>query len=313
MLQQGWKAFAVYYGRRKMMKGLCLAAAWVCSALPLAASAQSPAAQAGSANVEQQYKNCANGYYTGPRPGRIRFTKDTWLWVVTPEFAKKFCMPAEFISEELKGAEAIAFKVDEDPNEEVCGWADNAAVCGREKNLRFEIYMKASVNLPKKRDLPYYNPATLPSKFLIAKTDIEHQASQRTAKSNPKTGALGVFESQQVGLQGIKDGKIVWPITTLYSELYFKEVFEGIDFMAFHGQTGRFKNPRMEKQDIQRFVISFSQLGDVSSTDKGKTFKDFAHVIELPKSFSDKIRARDKEPGMSVEDLAKRAFGVVTK
>ena len=27
------------------------------------------------------------GYYSGPRPGKNRYTKDEYLWVVTPEFA----------------------------------------------------------------------------------------------------------------------------------------------------------------------------------------------------------------------------------
>ena len=144
-----------------------LAMVFALAAINTSANAQTPMSQAQGEKLEQQYKGCTNGYYTGPRPGRIRYTKDNWIWVVTPEFAKKFCMPAEFISEELKGAEAIAFKVVEDQNEEVCGWGDKTEVCAREKSLRFEIYMKNSIKLPKVRDLGYYSSATLPSHFLI--------------------------------------------------------------------------------------------------------------------------------------------------
>ncbi|MBX9868509.1 MAG: hypothetical protein K2X63_01810 [Burkholderiaceae bacterium] len=60
---------------------------------------------------EPQDQNCSEGSYSGPRLGRVRYTKDTFIWVTTPEFAKKFYMPEEFISSELKEAEAVVFKI----------------------------------------------------------------------------------------------------------------------------------------------------------------------------------------------------------
>eukprot|EP01041_Mallomonas_annulata_P026777 gene26777-48206_t len=94
------------------------------------------------AQVKTQYENCPSGHYTGPRPGKARYTKDPWLWVVTPEFARKFCMPPEFVSSELQGAEAIAYKMVQNQDEEVCGWGDNPDVCRRASEHRFEIYYK---------------------------------------------------------------------------------------------------------------------------------------------------------------------------
>ena len=38
------------------------------------------------------------------------FHKDPNVWVVTPKFAKTFGMPDEFISNELQGVEAIAYR-----------------------------------------------------------------------------------------------------------------------------------------------------------------------------------------------------------
>lgn len=259
------------------------------------------------ANVEQQYKNCPNGYYSGPRPGRVRYTKDPWLWVVTPQFAQKFCMPPEFVSTELKGAEAVAFKISERQDEEVCGWGDKAEVCSREKNLRFEIYTAAK--LPKARNVPYFSPAKLPSNLLISSTEKERKALDRSVKETPRVGALGVFETQQIGLHGIKDGKVVWPIVTLYTQLYYAEVFEGLDFLAVEGSTGFFTNPRMEKLDIRRFVIAFRIPGEPKKSD-GRPVNEFAHVIELPESYTDKVRVADKARGMNIEELGKRALGI---
>ena len=53
--------------------------------------------------VKAKYQNCEGGWYSGPRPGKARYAKDPFLWVVTPEFAKRFCMPPEFVSTDLKG------------------------------------------------------------------------------------------------------------------------------------------------------------------------------------------------------------------
>lgn len=289
--------------------GLALAVGFFFSLASATVSAQTAAAPAAKNNPEQQYKGCSNGYYMGPRPGRVRYTKDPWIWVVTPEFAKKFCMPTEFISTELKGAEAIAFKINVDNDEEICGWGDRVEVCSGSKDLRFEIYIKNSIKIPKERDLSYYNSATMPSHFLITPSKIETQAAMARAKSSPRTGALSVFESQQVGLQGVKNGKIAWPITTLYLKTYFREVYEGLDYMAFHGQTGLLNKPRMEREGIQDFVIGFDRLKDTNKSD-GKDLRELAHVITLPRSFSDKVRARDKASGMSMEELGKRALGI---
>ena len=297
----------------EFMRYRLFALAIVIALISMSASvnAQTAASQVQGKSVEQQYKSCTNGYYTGPRPGRVRYTKDKWIWVVTPEFAQKFCMPTAFISNELKGAEAIAFKVMEENDEEVCGWGDKVEVCSGRKSLRFEIYIKTSINLPKKRDVAYYSLAAMPSRFLIAMTKTEIQSASNRPNNVPRVGALDVFESQQVGLQGVKDGKIIWPITTLYTQIYFRELFDGIDYMAFHGLTGFWNLPRMEKEAVQDFVISFRHLKDEKKND-GKDLKELAHVITLPKAFADKLRAIDKAPGMGIEELGKRALGLRT-
>lgn len=264
-------------------------------------------------DVEKQYRNCPNGYYSGPRPGRIRYTKDPWIWVVTPEFAAKFCMPEEFVSSELKGAEAVAFKLTENHDEISCGWGDKVEVCNIPKSLRFEIYIKSSVKLPKERDVPYFNAATIPSVYLLDSTEKERQARIRGVKTNPHVGAFGVFESSQIGLLGVKDGRVEWPITTLGQEIFYSQVFEGIDLIAVEGLTGFFTNPRMEKQNIRQFVIGFSNLGDYRSSNNKKKLEELAHVIELPEQFTDKIRAADKARGVNYEEFGKRSLGVSVK
>jgi hypothetical protein len=45
---------------------------------------------------------------------RGTYTKDIHVWVYTSKFAKRFGMPQEWVDDELKGAEALAYRLDLD-------------------------------------------------------------------------------------------------------------------------------------------------------------------------------------------------------
>lgn len=261
-------------------------------------------------SLEQQYRSCPGGSYAGPRPARTRYTKDTFLWVVTPEFAQRFCMPPEFISEELKGAEAIAYKVTENADEQICGWADNAAVCGNIKHHRYEVYLKTTALLPKKNDSSIYSLPRLPSKALIDQSAEDMQLYIQSKKLHPKLGTDNIFESQQVRLMATKSKSIVWSIDILYLQTFFRDLFSGIDFLAFEGQIGDMHHPRLEKLAPDRFVIAFTALGRASEKWEGRPQSDLPYVIEIPTAFMEKIKAIDADPKLGIEGLAKRAFGV---
>jgi hypothetical protein len=50
--------------------------------------------------------------------------KDTHVWVYTSKFAKRFGMPKEWVDDELKGAEALAYRLDLDVYGTKCGYFD---------------------------------------------------------------------------------------------------------------------------------------------------------------------------------------------
>jgi hypothetical protein len=261
-----------------------------------------PFQQLDQGEIRAKYQNCPDGYYTGPRPGKGVYTKDHFLWVVTPEFAQRYCMPPEFVSNELKGAEAVAFTISENRDEERCGFNGVEEKCGFAKSLRFELYFKSGTPLPMKVDTTLALVPRAPSAFMIAMSEKEYQSIRRNriVRAAPPVA----FEGSQIGISGIKGGKIVWPITTLYEQTYFARVFEGIDYLAVEGSTGRFTNPRMEVQDIRKFVITVRKLGDRTPSNDGRQLSDFAYLVELPESFSDKIRAIDKARGLNYKAMA---------
>jgi hypothetical protein len=277
-----------------------------------AQSAPQPAASTPvltQAQVKAQYENCPSGHYTGPRPGKARYTKDPWLWVVTPEFARKFCMPPEFVSTELQGAEAIAYKMVQNQDEEVCGWGDNPDVCRRATEHRFEIYYKTGT-IPKERDVPYFHAARTPSTKLIASSNVQWQFMMKSLKNKPRLGALGVFESQQFGLQSVKDGKIAWPLGTLAQEVYYEEVFEGIDYLAVEGASGFSRLEGWRKSGAKQMVITVRNPAakDERRRSWEMPLSEFPLVITLPARLSERLIQNDQAKGLDLQGLAREAL-----
>jgi hypothetical protein len=280
-----------------------------------AQAAASTAASAASApgltqaQVKTQYENCPSGHYTGPRPGKARYTKDPWLWVVTPEFARKFCMPPEFVSSELQGAEAIAYKMVQNQDEEVCGWGDNPDVCRRASEHRFEIYYKNGT-IPKERDVPYFQTARAPSRKLLAVTDQEWRYGTQSVRKKPRLGAIGVFELQQFGLQSVKDGKIAWPLGTLYQDNYYEEAFEGIDYLAVEGASGFSRLEGWRKSGAKQMVITVRNPAakDERRRSWEMPLSEFPLVITIPVRLSERLIQNDQAKGLDLQGLAREAL-----
>jgi hypothetical protein len=273
-----------------------------------------PTAQLTDAEVKAKYQNCPDGYYSGPRPGKTYFTKDKWIWAVTPEFAKNFCMPPEFVSLELEGAEAIAYKMVEDEDEERCGMGGNPAVCGKRTEHRFEVYYRNGT-IPKVREVPYSHIAHLPSAMLITQSEKGFLAKMKSLKKKPPLGALGVFELGQLGLQAVANGKIAWPLGTLGPRIYYEDIFEGIDYLALEGGSGFSRQEGWIKSGARQIVISASKIK--MSEDKRKArdipLQDFALIIDLPQTMADRVIANDQARGINLKAIAQEAMKPANK
>ena len=293
----------------------CLIAASASATAQASYTGKPPVPQTGDAALSEQdlkarYQNCPLGNYAGHRPGKVRYAKDRYIWVVTPAFAKTYCMPPEFVSEELKGAEAVAFKLVPGGFGENCGFGGKAEVCSQGVDLRFEIYISRDVKLPVKNEVDFTAPSRahrFDSYSLIGHSALVQKLGRERFQANPAAWTLDRYEANAFGLAGIQGDKVVWPITTLYLDEYRGKLYDGnIDFIALQGSTGNFKNSRRAKLNVKDFVIVMRGLGDrESSSDRPLT--DFAHVIRLPNAMSDQIQAMDKARGDDWEALGKRA------
>jgi hypothetical protein len=266
------------------------------------------------AEVKKRYQSCPGGWYAGPRPGKARFTKDPWLWTVTSEFAKRFCIPEEFVSTELKGAEAVAFKLRQETDEVNCGFGGNPDACGGELLLRFEVYIKSDVPLPKHPgfDANSFQAIRLPSSMLITRTNEEWFAAGKLVDKKNKGKVFTPFPGNQVGLHGMKGGVVAWPIAAMYLQTYYGSVFQGIDYYAFDASVGFLGNPGVKQSGVEWFAINFRQpdLPKMRNkrTTEGLELSDFDHTIALPKAFMDKVVEVDTNRRGDLERLMDKAF-----
>ncbi|MEZ5665454.1 MAG: hypothetical protein R3E94_18260, partial [Burkholderiaceae bacterium] len=266
------------------------------------------------AQVRAKYQHCPGGWYAGPRPGKARFTKDTFLWTVTPAFAERYCMPEAFVSTELKGAEAVAFKLHRDTDEVNCGFGGNPNACGGQLSLRFEVYIKSDVKLPKDPGFVdnYFQAVRLPSSILITKSHTEWNDSLKIRREQNRGKVFMLFPGNHVGLHGMKGDVVAWPIAAMYLKTYYGSVLQGIDYYAFDASVGFLNNPGVKQSGVEWFGINFRQPDlpkmRIKQTTEGLLLSDFEHSITLPKSFMDKVIEMDRTRQGDLEQLMDKAF-----
>lgn len=248
------------------------------------------------------------GYYSGPRPGKTRYTKDEYLWVVTPEFAKAWCMPPEFVDATLKGAEAIAYKPMQEGSES-CGFGGNREACSRRIAHGFEIYYKSSLQLPSVSKTKYNYRAfyMLPSsKHLLSLTNPAIPDAVQHAWEADRPGSQARFRGW--ALVGIKGIKPIWPITSFGEIQYIEELLPGLNYLSMEGSMGAFTNPRYEKLGLRQFVLRLDKPGDKRDDEEKDLRTDYGHVIYLPEPFVNKIRQVDKQGDEAFRNLLRQAM-----
>jgi hypothetical protein len=274
---------------------------------PIQAQDSSDAKPPTEAELRAKYQNCPEGYYSGPRPGKRWYTKDEYLWVVTPEFAAAYCMPPEFVDKELKGAEAIAYKLVQEGSEN-CGFGGNREACGRRTAHGFEIYYKSSLKIPSTSKTKYNYRAFYmlsSSKHLIGPNMLEKPVEQKEWESD-RPGAQVKFSGW--GLIGVKGSKPVWPIAAYREIQYVEELLPGYNYTSVEGSMGFFSNPRMENLGVNQFVLALDRPDEKRKDTERNLNSDYAHVIYLPQEFLNKIRIVDKQGEEAFRNLIRKAM-----
>ena len=215
---------------------------------------------------------CPDGEYRGPEAGKTSYVKDEFSWFVTRDFAKRFCMPESFVDDQLKGAEAIAWRVK--PSEEAfCTLRDGKETCTRKTLFELDLYLKNSLDLP--RSYPevgsYWNDVhqfTSSGQLITTSQGIKNAYGRDKGTyrdppgATPPFFAFGGLESSKrvtfLYLRVLPQGTL--NVQTNFIEDYFSgNLLEGINLVSLRGSTalglGTIEDPRNPNRDIRKFAI----------------------------------------------------------
>lgn len=204
---------------KKYFKALVLA---ICMTANLAINAQTaPQASAQSSYVNRIIKR--QGVHDA----------DPNVYVYTAEFAKRFQMPDEWVSDELKGVDAVAFRVVPRPYK-TCGWGGNPSACspdGVEVRCEMDLYFDHKRNpLPwdERRPERYSSTTALSVAFLW---DGQHNLAYQRLET-PKRKGDHVFATDSPFVDP-KSGKGLWwqgQLITLTN--YDREIFSDVSLLT---------------------------------------------------------------------------------
>jgi hypothetical protein len=108
---------------------------------------------ASSQPFAQDYLKVPNNYVEQQTFKGQVFERDNNIWIYNNEFAKQFGMPGQWISSEISGIEAAAFRVEESTNAKVCGVGGKADQCLTGGKCMLDIYVDET-----KYPLPWREP-----------------------------------------------------------------------------------------------------------------------------------------------------------
>lgn len=273
------------------------------------------------AEKEKQWQSCEAAHYTGPREGRRNYTLDNYLWVVTPEFAKRYCMPEAMVSNELKGAEAIAFRMVDGADMDRCGVDDQGQHrCTRQSNARFEIYLPQSLKLPAANpDVRFYDSRRNTTEWLFSGNQDRVSRSQRYIKGQytPPPGTVPRFANMfghpdrgyTFGLWFMPKGPLPWPAGALFEVGFRETAVPGMDLLILENTSGihfgfelnHYKANKIEPGDpTGRYVIVMHKrdIPTINKDDK-RIPQDFEYSIYLPHAFAMQVRDTAMKSGAS--------------
>ena len=276
---------------------------------------------------------CTDGEYKGPDTGKSRYLKDDFTWFVTRDFAKRFCMPESFVDEQLKGAEALAWRVK--PSEEaICSIKDGKEICSRKNLFELDLYLKSNLALPKADPevLYYWNdlqPISSSGEIISTNRRLIDMHARREGKyQEPPGGRAPFFTPSGSGeknrvlflyLRAMPQGTLRLQ-TDLIEKYYRANWANGLDIVSLRASTGlglgTIDDPANPYREIRNFVIGVNpqrkQPGNMQAEDQ-LTRRDYAHTIEVPDRLGAMISAYDSKRWDELFGPIKRAIsGQVT-
>jgi hypothetical protein len=127
-------------------------------------------------------------------------------------------------------------------------------------------------------------------------------------RDKPRVGALGPFESGKFAVLSF-GAKGQMPLGTVTPEIYYEEVFQGIDYVALEMDTG-FSHSSIWKADGTReiAVVTFKPGKKVAGWQVPRS--DYETEMRLPARMVEALIRNDSLPANSERRLFEEAMGI---
>ena len=187
------------------------------------------------------------------------YDEDPNVWVYSKEFAARFGMPEAWIDADLKGAYAVAFRVEMfDVRMRLPHKGDNEGM--QVRRCIVDMFIKDDVSIPWIND---------------QLSGIRFQTPESPVYLIPQTDEDRMYRSAPIGLGKELQSGVVFVSTkgygnSLFIHQYNKRIYPGIDFLSFNMACTM---PAVEDSQIQFKLI------------RGVDSPEITHVVDVPKKF----------------------------
>ena len=226
---------------------------------------------------------------------RGTYKKDIHVWVYTSAFAKRFGMPQQWIDDDLKGAEALAYRLDLDVYGIKCGYFSDVESCRPSTACVLDMYIDDKANLPwntETRFDTYYGRKSKELLWSQNKNDKPEYLKYRTKRGQEYKLGLDVVY--------VSGSKLV--LNNYHLLEYDRDIYKNLDYISGAMTCGSFGKSRDIKIEIDKPVLR--KNGSIKYN-----YGSLAHSITVPNSFMQRIEAYDKaqyEPNSLFNALRKR-------
>lgn len=215
------------------------------------------------------------------RPGRGVVDKDPNVYVYSEEFAQRFRMPMQWVSSELKGVDAVAFRVRSGYTK--CGWGGDPAACS-DKGYRCEMDLFFDNN---KYPLPWSPRARAAeinrnknSLWFLGMAGYQEQRGKRDIDINDSTPFIHPQTGRVLRWQESHDGKGSNGDLAVFS--YDREIFKAMSMVTL-SLSQCYGSPVRELWLGEGYGIYAKELAQDPSL--------LYHRIVLPVDFQAKIKS----------------------
>ena len=211
---------------------------------------------------------------------RGTYRKDTNVWVYTSAFAKRFGMPQQWIDDDLKGAEALAYRLDLDVYGTKCGYFSDVESCRPSTACVVDMYIDDKANLPWNNKARYASMYGRKSKSLLRSqypNDKPAYLYRRTKRGQQYKMGLDVVY--------VSGSKI--PLNNYHLLEYDRDIYKNLDYISGSMTCDSFGKSRDIKIEIDKPVLR--KDGSIKYH-----YGSLAHSITVPNSFMERIETYDK-------------------